>query len=78
MQVEEQADDTATGMKKTFGNYSKASKSPPEIIPAGSESLDNTLFFVKAKDGTKGPFTIGQYFSIWETSQITAKVKPGF
>ncbi len=65
-------------MKKASRNDSKASKPPPDIIPAGSESLDNTLFFVKAKDGPKGPFTIGQYFSMWDNGQITAKVKPVF
>lgn len=65
-------------MKNASRNDSKASKPPPEIVPAGSESLDNTLFFVKAKGGTKGPFTIGQYFSMWDNGQITANVKPGF
>lgn len=62
-------------MKKASRNNLKASKPPPEIIPADSESLDNTLFFVKAEDGTKGPFTIGQYFSMWDNGQITANVK---
>ncbi len=63
--------------KKTRSNP-KAVQPLPEAIPAGAESMDNTLFFVKSKDGEKGPFTLGQLRSVLDRYQISRYVKPVF
>jgi hypothetical protein len=40
--------------------------------------MDNTLFFVKTKEGAKGPFTLGQLRNMWDKGQIIPNVKPAF
>jgi hypothetical protein len=77
--IEKQANNKiGTNMKKKTRKGSEESWPPPENIPAVSESMDNTLFFVKTKDGAKGPFTLSQLRFMWDKGEITASMKPGF